>query len=209
MTSTPATDGFSSWNIMRDVTNEMSVSATKREISLDHVQCLQSFSQEENGYHGTSLAELNNAIDSTKQQVSDLSHLHREVLHRFHTDIKHLQRALQQSKNENSMLRKMHHDTIIELERWRMECQDLKHRLGLTDTSSLNPINTISRERYNDLERRHRLLHKEFDELRSEKAEVERQLHSTQKVLNTIGNGLDYLGRELPLLCPPNTTHDV
>ncbi|KAH9601831.1 hypothetical protein LSM04_008363 [Trypanosoma melophagium] len=203
-------DGSLFRNKMRNVTKDISISAAEQEMTVDQLQYFHSFSQE-GDYDGASVAELHHAIDRLKQQVTDLTHVHREMLYRFHTDLGELRRVLKQSRDENSILRDIHHETSIELERWRIECQDLKHRLGLTDTSSIlhTMNNTISREQYNDLERRHRLLHQEFDELRAEKAEVERQLQSTRRVLNNLGNGLDYLRRELPLLCVSNNICEV
>ncbi|RNF12007.1 hypothetical protein TraAM80_00567 [Trypanosoma rangeli] len=128
---------------------------------------------------------------------------------------------IQQLSEENVSLQQRHHESSIEAERWRMKCQELRHILNNTVKTALSPLNTVSREQYNDLERRHQLLHKEFDELSLERSEVEQLLRQTRQelhqrraerdsavqVLDVLQKGLDYVGRKLPLVCEVPATY--
>ncbi|RNF10258.1 uncharacterized protein Tco025E_06824 [Trypanosoma conorhini] len=125
------------------------------------------------------------------------------------------ERLIQQLSEENAFLQRRHRESGIEAEHWRTECQELRHRLNNTLMTASCPLNSVSREHYGNLEKRHQLLHREFDELSLERSEMERQLQQARqelhqrcverdnavRVLDSLRRGLDYVGRRLPLLC--------
>ncbi|EKF31665.1 hypothetical protein MOQ_004495 [Trypanosoma cruzi marinkellei] len=146
---------------------------------------------------------------------SEMKQREAELRRAMDTILRDHESLFQQVSEENTSLKQRHHEARIETERWRMECQELKHRLNSSVMTAVCPLNSVSREQYSDLDRRHQLLHKEFDELSLERSELEQQLQqarqeahqrrieldSALEVLNSLRKGLDYVGRELPLMC--------
>ncbi|KAF8284425.1 putative Microtubule-associated protein Bicaudal-D [Trypanosoma cruzi] len=159
--------------------------------------------------------------DEMQRLENEMKQRETELRRAMDTILRDQESLLQQLSEENASLKQRHHEAKIETERWRMECQELKHRLNSTVMTAVCPLNSVSREQYRDLDRRHQLLHKEFDELSLERSEMEQQLQqarqeahqrrveldSALEVLNSLRKGLDYVGRELPLMCETPVTY--
>ncbi|KEG11341.1 hypothetical protein DQ04_02721000 [Trypanosoma grayi] len=218
-----------------------------RELLEDRLHKSQLLLQAERCRREADVAALRDTIDGLKREIDNLVQGHKNQLHdcvveqrnallRLESDVKNREselqrthsaaveewvRLLKQSTQENRSLAQRHNEACIELERWRIECQQLRHRLNATRATATRPIDSVSREQYNDLERRHHLLHKEFDELSVEKTDMEQQLQKVHhdlclrsreleralQVLNSLGKGLDYVWRELPLVCESSATY--
>ncbi|ESL08894.1 hypothetical protein TRSC58_03395 [Trypanosoma rangeli SC58] len=224
-----------------------SMSLAEHTLLDDRSREMQLLLQQERNQHEREVAALRKAMTEMKQKLARqeqehqkrLRHHfveHQSELHRLEGEKEHreaqVQRAqgailreqeclIQQLSEENASLQQRHHESGIEAERWRMECQELRHILNNTVRTALSPLNSVSREQYNDLERRHQLLHKEFDELSLERSEVEQLLRQTRQelhqrcverdsavqVLDALRKGLDYVGRKLPLVCEVPATY--
>ncbi|CBH14726.1 hypothetical protein, conserved [Trypanosoma brucei gambiense DAL972] len=197
MTSTRDADFQSQGNQLREARQLLQLERNQHEKDVEHLmsEISQLHKQLKNvGYEGKGRQQ--------EQQTTTLR------------DSQERERLLQLTIDENVLLKQRYHHACVELEHWRMECRRLKHKCDQKAMASTQATKCVSQEEYNDLEKRHRLLHKELHELSEEKMELESRLRKADEeatrrsmelrlalqALHSLGRGLDNVQHKLPLV---------